>query len=149
MGVFLAAGGAGGVLGEEEAEDDEALGFGAVGDYAAAPQGAVELGEAGFGVFVAAVEALVGGGVVGDLQEVFGAVEASFGVALSFVAFAGGGDADGLAVGVGAARAGDGEEVVPAVGAGAGAAFEFGDGEGGEGAGAVVEVGAFVDAALC
>ncbi|MGC9544660.1 hypothetical protein [Streptomyces sp. UG1] len=90
---------AGGVLGEEEAEDDEALGFGAEGDQAVVPQGAVELGEAGFGVFAAAVEGLVDGGVVGDLQEVLGAVEASLGIALSFVAFPGGsGDADGFAV---------------------------------------------------
>ncbi|MEV8340968.1 hypothetical protein [Streptomyces niveus] len=80
-GVFLVAGGAGGILGEEEAEDGEALCFGIEGDHAA-----VEMGVAGFGVFVAALEMLVGGGVVGDLQEVFGAVEAGFGVAVAGVA---------------------------------------------------------------
>ncbi|MER5802128.1 hypothetical protein [Streptomyces mirabilis] len=80
--------------------------------HAAIPQGAVELGEASFGVFAAAVEALVNGGVVGDLQEVFGLVEAGFGVAVVVVAFAGcGGDADGFAVFVGAVRAQDGEQV--------------------------------------
>ncbi|MER0480527.1 hypothetical protein ABR737_19665 [Streptomyces sp. Edi2] len=131
-GVFLVAGCAGGVLGGEEAEDDEALGFGAEGDHAAVPQGAVEWGEAGFGVFAVAVEGLVDGGVVGDLEEVFGAVEAGLGVALALALCAdGAGDADGLAVLMGAAGAGDVEQVVPAVGVGAGAAFEFAGGQGG------------------
>ncbi|MGW1293048.1 hypothetical protein [Streptomyces sp. NPDC002533] len=49
------------------------------------------MGEAGFGVFAAAVEVLVYGGVLGDLEEVFGAVKAGFGVAVAVVAFAGGG----------------------------------------------------------
>lgn len=57
----------------------------------------------------------------GDLEEVFGAVEAGFGVALAFVAFSGGG---------GGGWAEDGEEVVPAVGVGGGASFEFSDGQG-------------------
>lgn len=45
-GVLLVAGSAGGVLREEETEDDQALGFGTEGDHAAVPQGAVELREA-------------------------------------------------------------------------------------------------------
>lgn len=119
---------------------------GAEGDHAAVPQGAVELGEAGFGVFAAAVEGLVDGGVVGDLEEMFGAVEAGLGAALACLAFSGGGgDADGFAVFVGAAGAEDGEQVVPAVGVGAGAAFGFADGQGDEGA--VVEEGPFVNTA--
>ncbi|MFD4600703.1 hypothetical protein ACFWPQ_22065 [Streptomyces sp. NPDC058464] len=39
------------------------------------------------------------GGVLGDLEEMFGAVEAGLGVAVAVVAFAGGaGDAEGFAV---------------------------------------------------
>lgn len=54
--------GAGGVLGEEGAEDDEALSLGAEGDHAAVPQGAVEPREAGFGVALAVVAFAGGGG---------------------------------------------------------------------------------------
>ncbi|AWZ08449.1 MULTISPECIES: hypothetical protein [unclassified Streptomyces] len=127
------------------------MGVGGEGDHLAVPEGTVELGEPGLGVFAAAVEVLVGGGVAGDLAEVFGAVEAGFGVALSVVAFAGGvGDGDGFAVLVGAAGAWDGDQVAPAVGVRAAAALEFedGQGQGQERGGAGVEEDAFVGTAL-
>lgn len=100
-GVFAVAGGAAGVLGEYEAEHDQALAFGAERDEAAVPQVAVELGEDGFGVVASGVGVLVDAGVFGDRCEMLGAVKLSFLVAMSGLALAfDGGDPDGLSVGV-------------------------------------------------
>ena len=111
----------------------------------------------GLSVAAVGVDELVSAGSLGDLLEVFGTMEVTFGVAGD--AFAGrrvvqgpvcggGGDADGNSMRVGAVTAVDPQKVVPAALVNPFAVFEPDDGDGKQVAGAVVEEDAFGDAAL-
>lgn len=73
--AFVVDAAAGGVVGQGEAEDVDLLAFEAVGDHALVPQALVELVVDGFRIAAVGVGELVGAGVLGDLLEVFGAVE--------------------------------------------------------------------------
>ncbi|MFE2127249.1 hypothetical protein [Streptomyces amritsarensis] len=148
---------AGGVLGEGEAQDEQLLAFDAVGDHAAVPEAEVELAVDRLGVGAVRLDELVGQGVLRDLLEVLGAVEATLAVALQWPAavytpqcavLGGGGDADGDAIVVCPVPAGDPQTVVPAALGAAGPVLEFDDGDGFEDAGTVVEADAFGDASV-
>lgn len=147
----------GGVLGEGEGEYEDALAFDSVGDHPAVPEALVELVVDGLGVAAVGVEQLMGEGGLGDLLEVFGAVESAFGVAgfpeagfgvsLGPVVF-GCRDAYGDAVFVGSVMAVDVQQVVPGAFFFSFAVLEPEDVDREQFAGAVVEEGAFGNAAL-
>ncbi|WP_185124076.1 hypothetical protein [Streptomyces sp. TLI_185] len=77
---------AGGVLGEGETEYEDLPTLDAVGAHAPVPEAEVELAVHGLGVGAVGVEELVGRAGLGDLLEVFGAVEAALAVALEALA---------------------------------------------------------------
>lgn len=114
-GSFLVQCAARGVLGEDETEGQELLGFDSVGDEASVPQGGVELRVARLGVAPVGVDELMSAGEFRYLLEVLGTMEAAFlvtftGWSFTFSACR----PDGDSVFVEAVAAGNGQKVIPA-----------------------------------